>query len=349
MRKRVVILVVVLIAATAILAFNTLIDLLSSSIQDARIQDRTFSRIGVIVGPSSSGSDSSCTAMGDCILINKEVYIVYGGIDIAAHGENWCPHVAKSTDGGHSFVKLGKLFGPPYGYGMAQPESLFYENGWYYLFYHVNKEGHGYDSPNGWEIWAALSEDLVNWQQHQKVVSNIDVGLDKAITNPSVIKVGNYYYMTVSKRIEPKKYDIRLLKSQHLLDGWQYVKTILDPDKPEADWYQYGCWDSTLFRFYNQFVVLFGGRDEASLGLRNYGFAFTDDVEGNWSVMSSPFYVHTGGAGGRTGILLAEKSFKLYVDGNGWKEELQRYCWQIYAFQDSNETLLDPPNYRYAS
>jgi hypothetical protein len=99
-----------------------------------------------------------------------------------------------------------------------------------------------------------------------------------------------------------------MLRSAHLLRGYEDLGMVIDPDAAQQTWYSHGAWDATLFEHGGSYCILFGGRSSAEKGsFRHYGLAVGRGVEGPYSVLPEPFFINPhGDVGGRSAVFQNE-------------------------------------------
>lgn len=262
--------------------------------------------LGEVIRPSPEGTDSWGIGMGAALRDGDTVYLVYSGA--ARRNEEgsvrWLPHLAVSHDGGRTWQKSGLVMEMPPGRIMVTPESLVKHGGDYYLFYHTQRDGAVFEDAEGWAIGALRSSDMADWEDLGEFVRASDYGLSGALTNPSVLRVGETWYMAASYLKDSFKYGMRLLRSTDLLGPYEDLGMIIDPDDPQHQWYSHGAWDAEIFRHGGRYYIIFGGRSGVQRGsFRHYGLAASEHPEKPWRVAETPFFANPRGqVGGRSAV-----------------------------------------------
>jgi len=283
-------------------------------------------KIGNVLEFSIEGADSFAQVMGCVVEFDYKLYMIYSGAD-----SNWVlndnnttlhlrPCLAVSDDNGNTWISVGPLFELEDNECMIHAQSIIKENDMFYLFYQC--EYKPLDSNRTkFYIGVAESKDLTIWTDCGKIVSNEDYGIAGCLTNPCVIKCGNSYYMSVSEFMcKKQEFRIRLLKSDGIKNKWLDLGIIIDYNDAQHDWYAEGAWDSRLFYYKDKFWILFGGRSKTLYSsrkvlIKNYGFASTDDIEGNWKVQPEPFYCNKDlPVGGRSDVVIFADHIDVYCD-----------------------------------
>jgi hypothetical protein len=197
------------------------------------------------------------------------------------------PYLATSEDQGRTWQRKDISLAKPASADLFWVESLIFDEGKYYAFYHCHRPDQPFENHESWRMGAAVSEDMEQWEHVEAELPDWHV-TGHALTNPCVVKAEGAFYMVASEYLARNSYRLRLFKASRALGPYRDLGVIVDLD--EAPWCALGCWDAELLRLDDGWALFFAGRDSPDHGPTHYGLAYADRVAGDYRVEPEPAF-----------------------------------------------------------